>query len=36
MPGLPEILKNTDSTSINNESYHQTLAVQGLGYGHDW
>ena len=28
--------KNSDSASISDESYHQTLAIQRLGHGHDW
>jgi hypothetical protein len=35
MPGLSEVWKSTSSTSISYESYHQTLAIQGLGHGHD-
>jgi hypothetical protein len=31
MPGLSNVWKNTNSTSVSNESYHQTLAVQRLG-----
>ena len=29
-------LANSDSASISDESYHQTLAIQRMGHGHDW
>jgi hypothetical protein len=35
MPGLSEVWKDTNSTSVSNEPYHQTLAIQGLGHEHD-
>ena len=28
--------QNSDIASISNESYHQAVAIQGLGHGHDW
>jgi hypothetical protein len=30
-----EVWKDIDGTSVNNESYRQTLAILRLGYGHD-
>jgi hypothetical protein len=35
MSGMSEVRKDIDGTSISNESYHQTMAVQRLGHGHD-
>ena len=36
MSGMSEVWQDSDSTSISNESYHQTVAIQRLGHGHDW
>jgi hypothetical protein len=30
-----EVREDSDGTSISNEPYHQTVAVQRLGHGHD-
>jgi hypothetical protein len=32
---MSEVREDSDGTSISNEPYHQTMAVQRLGYGHD-
>src|SRR6185312_1471259 len=36
MSGMSEVWQNSDSACISNESYHQTVAIQRLGHGHDW
>jgi hypothetical protein len=30
-----EVQKDTDGTSVSNESHHQNVAIQRLGHGHD-
>jgi hypothetical protein len=32
---MSEIPEDTDGTTVSNEPYHQTLAIQRMGYGHD-
>jgi hypothetical protein len=33
--GMLEVLKDTDGTSVSNEPYRQTMAIQRPGHGHD-
>jgi transposase InsO family protein len=32
---MSKVWKDTDGTSVSNESHHQTVAIQRLGHGHD-
>ena len=36
MSSMSKVRQDSDSASISNESYHQTVAIQRLGHGHDW
>jgi hypothetical protein len=32
---MSEVWKDTNGTSVSNESHYQTMAIQRLGHGHD-
>jgi hypothetical protein len=33
---MSEVQEDIDGTSVSNEPYRQTMAIQRLEHGHDW